>query len=155
IPDHDRARAVVSFGNDSFKVEVGDRMIFDLHGQTFVGGIERWPLRHRPGLQHAFHLQPEIRVQASNAMAVHAEAMALALVELRRGFGGFRKAPLALIFFECHRNILSGVGASGDRVIFYRYPGFPVLGGFDRPITGFGHAALPTAMLWTVEASTL
>ena len=88
-------------------------MIFDLHGQTFVGGIERWPLRHRPGFQHAFHLQAEIVVQASRAMALHNKAMAFRLVEHRRRLGSFRKAPLALILFEGHRNILSFDGVIG------------------------------------------
>jgi hypothetical protein len=55
IPDHDRARAVVSFRNGAFEIEIRNRMIFDLHRQTLVGRIERWSLGNGPGFQHAFH----------------------------------------------------------------------------------------------------
>jgi hypothetical protein len=73
-------------------------MIFDLHGETLVRGIERRAFWHSPGLQDTFHLETEIVMQAGCAVPLHNKAVALALIELRRRLGRFREAPLAFVF---------------------------------------------------------
>ena len=89
IPHHHRARAIVAFGNRAFKVEVRNRMILHLHGQAFVGRIERRAFGHRPGLEHAFHLQAEVIVQPSGPVLLHHKTVLrflLQLVEVAREF---------------------------------------------------------------------
>ena len=50
-------------------------MILHLHGQAFVGGVERRSLGDSPRLEHSFHLQAEIVVQARRAVFLYHEAM--------------------------------------------------------------------------------
>src|SRR5882724_13548168 len=49
VPDHNRTRAVVAFGNDAFEAEIGNGVIFDLHGEALVVGIERGTFGDGPG----------------------------------------------------------------------------------------------------------
>src|SRR5439155_27154900 len=94
VPDHHSARTVISFRNNALKIKIRDRMILNLHSEPLVGWIERRPLGHSPGFEHAFHLQPEVVVQACGAMFLHYETMAGFLFELRRRLGGLGKTPL-------------------------------------------------------------
>ena len=48
-------------------------MILDLDGEAFVRRVVRRPLGHRPGAEHAIHLQPQVEVQAPGGMLVHDE----------------------------------------------------------------------------------
>jgi hypothetical protein len=81
-------------------------MILDLHSQAFISRIERRPFRHRPRFEHAIHLETEVVMQPRGAVSLYDKTMAFALGEFGRRLGCIRKAPLALILFEGHRNIL-------------------------------------------------
>ena len=48
IPDHDRATAVLSFGNGSLEVSVPQRVIFDFYREAFFLGVERGSASHGP-----------------------------------------------------------------------------------------------------------
>src|SRR5258708_34486510 len=76
--------------------------MFDLHGQTVIGKIERRALGDGAGLQHAFHLQSKIVVQARCSVALYAKAVPRLLFDLRRRFGGFFKAPFSFVLVERH-----------------------------------------------------
>ena len=56
VPNHHRAAAVVSFGNDALEFFVFDRMIFDFYCQMFFAFLPGKPFRNGPGFQDAFHL---------------------------------------------------------------------------------------------------
>ena len=60
-------------------------MIFGLHRQPLVLRIERRPLGHRPGQQHAVPFEPEVVVQVRGEVLLHAEEE---LVALLRFVGG-------------------------------------------------------------------
>ena len=50
VPYHDAAGAIVTFRDVSFEIEVRHGVIFHLHGESFVGRIERGSFGHSPGL---------------------------------------------------------------------------------------------------------
>ena len=77
-------------------------MIFDLHGQPLVGRIERGPLWNGPRLENAFHLEPEVIVQAGGFVLLDNEAIALLLLDFRWRLRSLLEPPLALVFFEGH-----------------------------------------------------
>ena len=74
-------------------------MILNLHGEALVGRVERWAFGYGPGLEHAFHFEPEVVVQAGSAVLLHHEAVAGFLLQLGRRLGGFLEAAFTLVFF--------------------------------------------------------
>src|SRR5579883_735227 len=48
VPDHHRAAAVLAFRDDTFEIEIVQRMIFRRHGETFFAPCVRRSLRHGP-----------------------------------------------------------------------------------------------------------
>ena len=64
VPDHDGAAAVLAFGDDALEAAIVERMVLGQHGQPFLAGDQARPLRHRPALQHAVELEPEVVMQA-------------------------------------------------------------------------------------------
>src|SRR5579883_376361 len=64
VPHHDRAAAVLTFGNGSFETAVLDGMVFYLNGKTLVAGIVAWPFRYCPAFQNTVPSEAEIIVQA-------------------------------------------------------------------------------------------
>jgi hypothetical protein len=77
VPQQHLARAVLLLGNHAFELAVVQRMVLRLHREALVGRIEARPLGHRPALQHAFELQPEIVVQARRRVALDVVAQLL------------------------------------------------------------------------------
>ena len=104
VPDHDCARAIVARRNDALEVEVRNRMIFHLHGEALVGGIERRTFGHGPGFQYAFHLKAEVVMQAGSAVLLHHEAAPLALAQLGRRLGRLLEVAFPFVFLERHTN---------------------------------------------------
>ncbi len=78
VPELHRAAAILAFGNGALEVAVVERMVLDLDRQPLDRRIERRTLGHRPRLEGAVELQPEIVVQARGVMALHHEAQRLA-----------------------------------------------------------------------------
>ena len=60
VPDHHGPAAIFALGNDPLEAAVFDRVIFDLHGQALVAGIEIGALGNCPALQHAVQLKAEV-----------------------------------------------------------------------------------------------
>ena len=75
-------------------------MVLGAHRQPLVAGIEARPLRHRPALQHAVELEPEIPVEPRRVVLLDDEAVALALELAALGLGGLREVAL-LVIFRC------------------------------------------------------
>src|SRR5215207_1839512 len=68
VPDHDGAAAVLAFGDDALEVAIVERMVLGRDGQPLLAGDQARPLRHRPALQHAVELQPEVVMHAPRSM---------------------------------------------------------------------------------------
>lgn len=68
VPDHDRAAAVLALRDDALEAAIVERMVLGRHRQPLLAGDQARPLRHRPALQHAVHLQPEVIVQPPRRM---------------------------------------------------------------------------------------
>ena len=73
IPQHHRAAAVLLRRDDAFEGPVLDRMVLDVHRQALVGGVEAWPLGHRPAQQHAVELEAEVVVQMARRVLLDDE----------------------------------------------------------------------------------
>ena len=80
-------------------------MIFHLHRQALVRGIERRPLRHRPRLQHAVHLQAKVVMQTRGAVLLHHKTMPLAALDFAGGLRRLFEVAFAFVFFEGHNNV--------------------------------------------------
>src|SRR4030095_12702005 len=57
VPDHHGAGAIVVGGYVAFEVEVRNRVIFDLHGETLIGRVKGRTFRDSPGLQNSVEFQ--------------------------------------------------------------------------------------------------
>src|SRR4029077_4795077 len=79
VPDDNLAPAAFTARDPAFEVEVLDRMILDVHAESFHRWVERRTLRDRPTYEHAIHLEPEVVVQAPRAMTLHDEAGLIAV----------------------------------------------------------------------------
>ncbi len=82
-------------------------MIFGLHRQALVLGIDRRALRHRPGQQHAVPFETEVVVQVRGEVLLHAEEqLVLLFLLLQRGVAAWfrRLAEVAFlaVILECH-----------------------------------------------------
>src|SRR4051812_31463738 len=63
VPEEHLARAVLLFRDHAFELAVLKRMVFGLHGEALVAGIEARALRYRPALQHALELEAKVVMQ--------------------------------------------------------------------------------------------
>ena len=63
----------------------------------FSAGIERRPLGHRPALQHAADLQPQVVVVRGRMVLVHDEAVAAVAGRAAGRLGGAREVPLPAV----------------------------------------------------------
>ena len=81
-------------------------MIFDRHGKTLLGGIQRRTFRDRPGFEDALHLETEVVVEAGGAVLLHHEAVSFVFLHFGGRLGGVGKAAFALIFLKCHSGSL-------------------------------------------------
>ena len=78
IPDDHRAAAILALRDRALEVAIFERVILDMDRQTLLARHQARPARHRPALQHAVHLEPQIVVQASGGVLLDDVAVALA-----------------------------------------------------------------------------
>jgi len=108
IPQHHRAAAIFALGDRALEIGIGHRMTLGPHRKPLVGGIGARPRGHRPALEHAVRLEPEIVMEPCRVMLLDDEAVPrltfLAFRDLARGFGGQLEIALLPIWGE-------GVGA--------------------------------------------
>ena len=105
VPDDHLPGAVVPVADDAFERGVAQRMVLDEHGEALLGVVGGRPLRHRPRLERAAELQPEVVVQAGGGVLLHDERERAGppLVRVRGGL--VRPAEVAFLFvpFQRHR----------------------------------------------------
>ena len=77
VPEHDRAAAILAFGNRAFEVTIVQRVVFHLHGQALVLGIERRSLGHSPGLEDAVEFEAQVIMEPRGVMFLDDKAPAV------------------------------------------------------------------------------
>ena len=73
IPQLHGAAAILVVRDGAFEIAVIQRVILDLDRQPLVVGIERRPPGHRPGLEDAVELQPQIVMQPGRVVLLDHE----------------------------------------------------------------------------------
>src|SRR4030095_9968131 len=73
VPDDDVAGAVLARGNRALAPRVIERMVLDVHRHPLVGRVEARALGHRPALQRALELEPEVVVQTAGGVLLDHE----------------------------------------------------------------------------------
>src|SRR5262249_24102742 len=72
-PHPPRPPAVLALGNGALEAAVFERMILHLHGEALVGGVEARALGHRPALERAVELEPEIVMEMAGCVLLDHE----------------------------------------------------------------------------------
>ena len=93
IPEHDGSAAVLAFGDGALKIAIFDRVIFDLDGETLVGGEVAGALCDGPAFQDAIPGKTEVVVEARSRVLLHDEGQCLSFVRGRLN-GAFTSARL-------------------------------------------------------------
>lgn len=102
IPDNHIAGTVMPLGNTALERRVIQRMVFDMHRQTFDLGVERRPFRHRPALQCAIEFQAKVVMQVRSVVLLDAELQSM----IRRLFTA---GTLDRRRFRCRRKVAHAV----------------------------------------------
>ena len=89
IPYDHRSSAVVAGRDHPLEVPVLERMILDVHREPLLLDTGRRPLGHRPTLEHALQLEPQIEVHVARPVLLHDETGA------RRGNGAAGRGRIA------------------------------------------------------------
>src|SRR5262249_51016250 len=107
--DHGAA-AVLALRDVALELEVLHRVVFGLHREPLFVGDEARPVRHRPALEHAVELEPQVIVQAPRSVHLHHEFAAEIGPPRWSGLAVVAELPLALIFGQ------RGLGRSALRI---------------------------------------
>ncbi len=102
VPDDDVAGAVLLGGDDSFEVEVLDRVVLDVDGHAPDLAVEGGALGDGPADENALDLEPEVVVEPRGSVALDDEPPGGAGQVRRRRFGGLAEVTLAAVFLEGH-----------------------------------------------------
>jgi len=84
VPHDHGPAAVFALGNVALEIEVLHGMVFGAHGEPLVADRKARPARHRPALEHAVELEPQIVVGAARGMFLHHELQSRGLAALLR-----------------------------------------------------------------------
>ena len=76
VPHDHGARAVIAFRNDPLEVAVLEWVILHVHRKALVGGVRGRALGNRPRLQHPFHFEPQVPMEAGGGVHVNDEQAA-------------------------------------------------------------------------------
>src|SRR5215213_2766482 len=71
IPHHDRAAAILTFRNDTFKIKIIDRMVLCRHREPSFVFLERWTFRNGPRLENVVHLDTKVVMQVTRSMLLN------------------------------------------------------------------------------------
>ena len=101
VPDHDGSAAVFALRDRALEGAVLERVVLGAYGEPLLGRVEAGAARHRPALQHAVELGPEIEVQPARAVLLDHERAALpARADPALRLGGAREVALLVIGLE-------------------------------------------------------
>ena len=105
IPDHRRPGAVLPGGNDALEPAIFERMVLDMDRQPLFRGVGARTLRHRPALQDAVELEPEIVMQPARGVLLDDKGELPARGRAHRSarrLGGFLEIALSPVFGQRH-----------------------------------------------------
>src|ERR1051326_9230336 len=85
VPDDDRAAAVLALGDVALELEIVERMVFGANRKPLLARHQARSSRHRPALEHAVELEPQIVMQPARRVLLHHELPAGAGPQLRLG----------------------------------------------------------------------
>src|SRR5450631_1859064 len=97
VPDHDRAAAIFALRDCAFELVVVNRMVFDLHGETFFTRHQAGAASHRPALHDAIEFEPQIVMQPPRRVLLNDVSVPLSGDNLTLRLGGDAEPPLAVI----------------------------------------------------------
>src|SRR5206468_7517158 len=101
VPDHHRAATIFALGDHALEARVFERLILDLHRETFLARIKGRTLRHRPRRHRVADLEPEVVMQRRRAMLLDDEAATRRRsCTTRRWLRRTREVALALVLGE-------------------------------------------------------
>ncbi len=100
IPHDHRTAAILALGNVAFEIEVLHRVIFGANGEPLLADDHAGPSRHRPALERAVELEPQVVVNAARIVLLHHELPAAPLPSLRLRLGGAREIALLPVVLE-------------------------------------------------------
>ena len=105
VPDNDRPRAVIAFGDEPLEVPVLERVVFHVDRQALVGRVGGGPLGNRPGREHAADFEAQVPVEPARGVHMdHEETAGGGLRGGRRlggpGLGRTVQGPLGAIRSE-------------------------------------------------------
>src|SRR5262245_40268930 len=83
IPHDHRAAAVLALWDIALELEVLHRVVFGLDCEALVVGDEARTVRHRPALEHAVELEPEVVMEPPGSVHLHHELAARGGLRLR------------------------------------------------------------------------
>src|SRR5215831_3341675 len=106
VPHDHRACSVVAGGDHAFEVGVLHRMVFDVHGEAPLLRVHRRPLRHRPALEHAVHLQTKVVVEPARGVLLHHEEPTAGEPAAAEGLGRTLRVPLFSVGLQLRRALL-------------------------------------------------
>src|SRR5207244_5962056 len=110
IPQEHGAAAVLALRNHALEVTVLHRVVFGLHRQALVAGVEARALRHRPRQQHAVQLEAEVVMQRGGPVLLDDERKAGRVLrsDLAARLGSLAEIALRVILLERHRRLWPG-----------------------------------------------
>src|SRR5581483_8776201 len=120
VPDLDRAGAILARGNAPRKGSVAEWMIFDVHRQPLLPGVECRFFGNGPALQYAVRLQPEVIVQAGGIVFLdHEDGTTMPRLALRGRLGSFAEISFRSVFLQLHAcsNSKSHTEVAQDRFV--------------------------------------
>jgi hypothetical protein len=86
--------------DDTLKIAILDRVIFNSHGKFLVRRIKGGTLGQGPALEYSIYFKAQVKVQARRRMLLHNEVQPPpATTHLGLGFGALVKAALFFIEF--------------------------------------------------------
>ena len=102
VPHHHRTAAIFPLGDGPLEINIGNRVVLNMHRQVLFPLGKRHPFRNRPRFQHSAQLQPEIVVQPRSIVFLNDKPLArLAPVAQRAtGLCCFLEVPLSGVFLE-------------------------------------------------------
>jgi hypothetical protein len=97
VPDLDRAGAVLALRDHTFECRVLEWVIFDVHRQRALPGLQRNALRHGPARKCTVALEPEVVVEPTGVVALDDEDRLLPALLPAEGLRRLLAVPLLLV----------------------------------------------------------
>ena len=95
VPHDHRTGSVIPLRNQSLEIAILQGMILYVDREPFIRSVVRRALGHRPGTEHAVHLQPEIEMQPASGMLVDDEQAAICFIPVGYSAGWLGVRPSA------------------------------------------------------------